>query len=213
MVFLDASVSLSDYNPSLIASFAEDDHLCCVFIPTQSLAEKIDKANETGCTLDHSIIWQTLSSIMNAFQSKNISPIARISSTSIQFHTSGHITVNCTHDKSEQITTFEAKINMPVYEAPEVIGRQKPDTKAHSWNIGCLLYEMLALEPAFYDRSGTNPFSVFMDIMQGNMPSVPSSANNSLTDLVSHCLVSSPADRYSLQDITDAIILHNAKTL
>jgi hypothetical protein len=212
-VLSDASINLSDYNPSLIATFAEDNHLCCVFLPTQTLAQRIDKAKDTEISLDHSIIWQTLSSIIKVLKSNKISPISRISSTGIQFHKTGQITVLCTNEDGEQTIAFEAQRNMPVYEAPEVIRRQKPDEKAHSWNIGCLLYEMLALEPAFYDRSGENPFSVYMDIMQGNMPPVPDSGSESLTDLVSHCLIISPSDRYSLQDITNSIILHNAKSL
>lgn len=111
------------------------------------------------------------------------------------------------------VTAMEAQVDKPVYEAPEVLGRQNPDSKAHSWNLGCLLYEMLALEPAFYDRSGVNPFSVFMDIMQGNLPAIPASASQSMTDLVNRCLVSDSANRLSLQEIEDAIIQHNSTNL
>lgn len=209
----DTDFTLSDYDPSMVATFEEDGHLCCILLPTQSLAERIDKAKETGSNLEHSIIWQTITRILHIFQSGQISPVTSVTSASVMYHTNGHITVTTHAGDSGSVTAMEAQVDKPVYEAPEVLGRQDPDSKAHSWNLGCLLYEMLALEPAFYDRSGVNPFSVFMDIMQGNLPPVPPNASESLTDLVNHCLVSDPSNRFSLQDITESILLHNSKNL
>lgn len=214
MLPLDSNFHLSDYDPSMVASFKENGHLCCVLIPTQSLAEKIDKAKESGTMLEHGLIWKTLTKVLHVFLSGQISPVRSIPSTDIRYLPNGWITINPTdNEESGMVTAMEAQIDKPVYEAPEVLGRQNPDSKAHSWNLGCLLYEMLALEPAFYDRSGVNPFSVFMDIMQGNFPAVPASASQSLTDLVNRCLVSDSANRLSLQEIEDVIIQHNSTNL
>lgn len=210
----ESNITLSDYDPSMVASFKENGYLCCVLIPTQSLAEKIDKAKETGTTLEQGLIWQTLTKVLHVFLSGQISPVTSIPSTDIRYLPNGWITINSpNNEETGMVTAMEAQIDKPVYEAPEVLGRQNPDSKAHSWNLGCLLYEMLALEPAFYDRSGVNPFSVFMDIMQGNLPAVPATASKSLTDIVNHCLVSNSANRISLREIEDAIIQHNSTIL
>ncbi|XP_061197882.1 serine/threonine-protein kinase Nek6-like [Saccostrea echinata] len=193
--------------PDLIGLFEEGDFFCCILLPSESLAEKIDKAKESGTTLDHRTIWHTLKCIIDTLNYCHITPISKISSHNIRYHKNGQISIDLPpDDETETVTVMEARMNAPVYEAPEVLSRQTPDDKAHSWNIGCLVYEMLALEPAFYDRSGMNPFSAYMDIMQGNIPQIPTTASESLTNLVKHCLFTNPADRYSLQDIKQVVL-------
>ncbi|XP_062570512.1 serine/threonine-protein kinase Nek6-like [Saccostrea cucullata] len=195
--------------PGVIDLFKEGDFMCCIQLPFQSLAEKINQAKESGSTLDHTTIWKTLNCLIHYFSHSHISPINRISSLQIKYFKNGQISLDMLPaNNTETVTVMEGQMNAPIYEAPEVLSRQDPDEKAYSWNVGCLVYEMLALEPAFYDRTGENPFSAYMDIMQGNVPQIPTTASESLTNLVNHCLLTNPADRYSLQDINQVVGQH-----
>ena len=41
------------------------------------------------------------------------------------------------------------QIGTPLYASPEMVLRQKYDTKIDIWSLGCLVWEMMSLEPAF----------------------------------------------------------------
>lgn len=100
-----------------------------------------------------------------------------------------------------QMTQVNMSPDAAIYEAPEVLRREEPTNQSFVWTAGCIIYEMLALEPAFYDRSGTNPFQVFMDMMQGILPPEPLEGSSELKSVMWNCLKLNPTERIPLADL------------
>lgn len=95
-----------------------------------------------------------------------------------------------------------------VYEAPEVLSNNNPDFRAFVWSIACIVYEVLAREPAFYDPTGTNPFSVYMDITNAVIPTVPTNGSSELQALVRQGLVHDRDKRWSFEEMKKVIESH-----
>ena len=102
----------------------------------------------------------------------------------------------------------EVMTSTAVYEAPEVLNMANPNSTAFTWSIGCILHECLALEPAFYDPEGSNPFSVYMKIMENDLPPEPTSGSDTLKAVIRMCLMQDPDARISLQTLNHVIKDH-----
>lgn len=100
-----------------------------------------------------------------------------------------------------QMTQVNMSPDSAIYEAPEVLRREEPTKQSFTWTAGCIIYEMLALEPAFYDRTGTNPFQVFMDMMQGTLPPEPLEGSSEIKSVMWNCLKLNPSERMPLQEL------------
>ena len=156
-----------------------------------------------------------MAGVIKEFLSGKFDTVMKISTEVIRFHSNGTVFIDppTNVDQTGHMTEVGGGIEAAVYEAPEVLGRQDPGAKAFSWTVGCVVYEMLALEPAFYDRTGgMNPFSVFMDIMQGNLPPDPTHGSAELIALMGCCFKTDPNKRPSLEYLLD-IAEQNIQTL
>lgn len=47
----------------------------------------------------------------------------------------------------------QTQVGTPVYMCPELLKRERYDNTADVWSLGCILYELMALEPAFTARN------------------------------------------------------------
>lgn len=79
-----------------------------------------------------------------------------------------------------------------IYVAPERIRGQGHSEKQGVWALGCILYEMVKLEPAFCPRSGGNIFDVLNEIVHGTPPpklDQTDAYSQSLANLITSCLM------------------------
>ena len=202
-------------DPSFIIHFEEDEIVCCIYEPTESLADHIAARKAEGAEFQENFVWTTMAGVIKEFLSGKFDTVMKISTEVIRFHSNGTVFIDppTNVDQTGHMTEVGGGIEAAVYEAPEVLGRQDPGAKAFSWTVGCVVYEMLALEPAFYDRTGgMNPFSVFMDIMQGNLPPDPTHGSAELIALMGCCFKTDPNKRPSLEYLLD-IAEQNIQTL
>jgi len=72
--------------------------------------------------------------------------------------------------------------------------------KNQVWIMGCLLYEMAALEPA-YANIGTDMFGAMGRIMEGVKPSPVEGYSEDLNTTISECLIVEPESRPTLEDL------------
>ncbi|XP_064457493.1 serine/threonine-protein kinase Nek6-like isoform X2 [Ornithodoros turicata] len=90
-------------------------------------------------------------------------------------------------------------LGTPYYMSPERIREQPYDFKSDVWSLGCLLYEMAALQSPFASDK-TSFFSLFEKIMKSNYPPIPSDVyGDDLRSLVSECTKPNPAKRPSVK--------------
>ncbi|XP_028399772.1 serine/threonine-protein kinase Nek1-like [Dendronephthya gigantea] len=82
----------------------------------------------------------------------------------------------------------------PCYLSPELCQDVPYTSKADIWALGCLLYELCSLRPAF---SAGNIVSLFYKIVSGNVEPIPSVYSQDITNLISQIMSKNPEDRPS----------------
>jgi NIMA (never in mitosis gene a)-related kinase len=61
-------------------------------------------------------------------------------------------------------------VGTPYYMSPEQINDTKYNEKSDIWSLGCIIYEMAALQPPF---KGKNPFELSTKIKSGVFERIP----------------------------------------
>jgi serine/threonine protein kinase len=95
-------------------------------------------------------------------------------------------------------------VGSPFYLSPELCMGQPYDFATDIWSLGCVLYELCTLSPAF---SGNNMGAIVAKIMRDRPPAIPSFYSKGLADLVDAMLNKSPKARPSLPDIVNFPVL------
>ncbi|XP_072361514.1 NIMA-related kinase 12 [Scyliorhinus torazame] len=89
-------------------------------------------------------------------------------------------------------------VGTPCYLSPELCQDIPYSSKSDIWALGCLLFELCALEPAFHAR---NLLSLFYKIVKGEYACVPKSYSENLQNLIKRILNKCPEERPSASTI------------
>ena len=90
-----------------------------------------------------------------------------------------------------------------VYSPPEVLRGQQFSPASQVWLLGCVLYELAAMEPA-YKIQGTDMFTALANIMEGRPPpEINASFSDDLKSTITNCLKSDPETRPSVEELTN----------
>jgi NIMA (never in mitosis gene a)-related kinase len=82
----------------------------------------------------------------------------------------------------------------PYYASPEVWQDQPYDMKSDIWSLGCVIYEMAALEPPF---KASDLQSLFKKVKAGVFKPIPSFYSSDLSQMVNSMLKLRPKERPS----------------
>ncbi len=96
------------------------------------------------------------------------------------------------------ITSAHTVVGTPYNMSPEVCQNQPYSYKSDVWALGCVLYELCALQQAW---AGSNLLGVVYKIVQQTQPPLPALYSHELTDLVGEMLRKQPDARPSLPQI------------
>jgi NIMA (never in mitosis gene a)-related kinase 1/4/5 len=77
----------------------------------------------------------------------------------------------------------------PYYASPEVWKDQPYDSKSDIWSLGCVLYEMITLNPPF---TAANMDQLFKVVQSGTYAKIPSHYSKSLNDVLKQLLQVNP---------------------
>jgi NIMA (never in mitosis gene a)-related kinase 1/4/5 len=88
----------------------------------------------------------------------------------------------------------------PYYASPEVWKDEPYGFKSDIWSLGCVIYEMICLEPPFKaeDMQG-----LYRRVLKGKYKAIPLTYSTDLIAIVRNMLMLKPDDRYSCDHITE----------
>ncbi|KAG8874493.1 G2-specific serine/threonine protein kinase [Tulasnella sp. 331] len=102
---------------------------------------------------------------------------------------------------SKQMTaTFASTyVGTPYYMSPEMLKESSYDSKSDIWSLGCLVYELCALQPPFYAAKTQQELTSL--IRSGRIPPLPSGYTPELFKIIKEMLNLNPGARPSVQQL------------
>ena len=105
-------------------------------------------------------------------------------------------------------TLAETFTGTPLYMAPEMLNNLPYDCKVDIWSLGCIVYELCALEPPF---SGRNMEELFKNIKAGRYIPIPNIYSNDLRKIIALMLQTNPKQRISSEELLYNPIIKSKK--
>lgn len=93
--------------------------------------------------------------------------------------------------------------NTGIYSPPEILKGQQFSPRSQVWLLGCVLYELAAMEPA-YKIQGTDMFTALANITEGRPPpEINGNFSEDLKTTIHECLMGDPDQRPSVEELTN----------
>jgi NIMA (never in mitosis gene a)-related kinase len=97
---------------------------------------------------------------------------------------------------SATLETYSS-VGTPCYMSPEMVMARGYHFPSDMWSLGCLLYELAALRPPFFDRSG-NFYQLGKMIKSCEFDALPAHYTDAMHSLVKKMITADPAQRPSI---------------
>lgn len=197
-VRLLASIS----HPNVIAykeAFVDtaSNSLCIVmeFADAGDLLSKVNGHKRRGTSFPEAEIWATFMQILQGLKTLHDARILHrdLKGANVFLRRDGGIKIGDLNvAKVAKHGFVYTQTGTPYYASPEVWRDQPYDSRSDIWSLGCIIYEMAALNPPF--RS-TDMEELYRKVIRGIYPSVPTGYSSDLTNVIRAMLQVNPAYR------------------
>jgi len=92
----------------------------------------------------------------------------------------------------------QTQIGTPLYMCPEIYKRERYDAKVDIWALGCVLYEMMTLKPAF---NASNIYELRRNIFDAKLPLVNEKYSSDLKTVLKKMICIYPRQRPSITNL------------
>ena len=188
-----------------VTDFVEDNvlHIVTAFCNGGDLAQMIKARKETNDYLDEDVILDIFIQLAMAVDyCHSLRVMHRDLKASNVFITRKNVVklgdfgiAKILDDDLKQARTV---VGTPFYMSPEVCESKPYDFKSDVWALGCILYELCALDHAF---GASNLLAVVNKIVQEEPASIPEQYSDELRGLIAQLLAKDPKDRPSAKAI------------
>ncbi len=207
MVLRESNILSELKHPNIVAfheSFFDenDEHLCIIqdYCDGGTLDEKIEDAARSQEYFSEKQIMQWFIQISMAVQYMHSQKILHrdLKTQNVFMMKKGNMCKLGDFGISKTMgATFDVAstcVGTPCYLSPEMCQDIPYTSKADVWALGCMLYEMCALKPAF---DANNLISLFYKIVKGEYPRIPEHYSEALSEFVKAVLVKDSDNRPS----------------
>jgi serine/threonine protein kinase len=94
-----------------------------------------------------------------------------------------------------QASLANTYVGTPYYMSPELIQEKAYDSKSDIWSLGCLIYELCAHKPPFYEAKTQSELSIA--VRNGRIPPLPRGYSQAITSVIKAMLNLNPSTRPS----------------
>lgn len=194
--------------------FTEKDTVGIVLEPfPKSLHQLIQDYRKDGLKLCERLLWKMIYQICDVLlylQRKKIVP-PDIETKTLSLTNNGDILLHNLLVYTPSETELNVCVDVSgsfsgIFVAPERIKGQRYLTNQDSWSLGCVVYELMYLEPAFSLSKGDSMFEVLRNIVNGVLPLKLGEADcysSDVVTLVVSCLMEDPRLRPTTQNVFD----------
>lgn len=191
-------------------SFLESHLLIIVmeYCPGGDLSQVVKSHREKGLLLDESQVLKWLGEVANALSYLHSNKVLHrdIKSSNVYLTANGKVKIGDfgiakilanTNDVAKTI------VGTPYYMSPEVCENKPYSGKSDVWSLGCLAYELCALQHPF---TGNTLLGLMMKILKEH-PSPLEGYSNELNQLIFGMLTKPVSERYSLEEVLNCPLL------
>ena len=201
-VFTLDSIS-NPYIVKYIDSFVEREILYLVTEYCEKGTLSTFISNQLGVNLTEDKIWRIALEILAG--------LAELSKKNIIHRNLKPSTIYLTRNFNAKISDFSRsicpkgknikelrRIENPVYDSPEICRGDFYSTKTDVWSLGCILYELCTLNPAYGNFVGTQ---MMEKIFNRKLAPIPSIYSKNLSFLIAQCMIKDSSQRPSAGEL------------
>eukprot|EP00826_Nyctotherus_ovalis_P059872 TRINITY_DN8364_c0_g1_i12.p1 TRINITY_DN8364_c0_g1~~TRINITY_DN8364_c0_g1_i12.p1 ORF type:complete len:388 (-),score=118.85 TRINITY_DN8364_c0_g1_i12:132-1295(-) len=188
-------------------SFHQEDYLYIIIelIDGMTLAEYIASVSEKHQTIPEEEVWSIFIQLCEALRYLHVEKrvVHRdIAPTNVMVNRKGTVKLmdfGLAKDLEQQSGMLKSFAGTVVYSCPEIVQNLPYTSKADIWSLGCVMYELMNLKPAFLAK---NPLMLAKKIVDCEYePLDDKSYSVHLINVVKACITANPDKRPSLEQV------------
>lgn len=180
--------NIASYNE---AFFEENGHFLCIvmeYCDNGDLQTKINNAKKTSRFTKEDDVWSIFYQMILGLQALHKKKIIHrdIKCANVFLTKDGMVKLGDLNvSKIAKAGILKTQTGTPYYASPEVWKDQPYDIKSDIWSLGCVLYELVALNPPF---TAKDMKGLYQRVVKGVYPKIPNHYSTDLSAILSQLL-------------------------